>query len=428
VDELRTSGSVFCQLNDRSVNLNVEKNIMNPCLKLTPHNKAYQCIQAAISIIGIAGMLLTAPVRGEGDTASKSDGDSGTGAVTEDTSGGLHGDYTAVRKPLKEFSIPVKGEIRGVSVSPDAKHLVFHELASKEDGSSVSRVSVMELATGKVTRLQEWPQMAMQRMLVIAPDGKSVVLEELKDGSAGRYDLATGKRIQRYDSPKDKPVGSLHASPDGKRMAGGSRDFGAVYWDLEHGEVHQAGLDFVSTKVGFLVYPLSARKTLLVIALPAKEGDPTKLVLVEPDTGKTRQLTEIVENFDVQFDAGGKTLFVFRQRSPDKVAWTGIELWDVDSAKITRTIDLKPPMSSIGLTLTRDGRHLFLHQYMMQHAVVWDLTRGKLTAVTGPENGGFSTFSITPDGDKLIGVYGNWEEGSLKADKLGLFDTSMLVR
>ncbi len=336
--------------------------------------------------------------------------------------------YAAVRKPLKEFALPVKGDIRNISVTPDAKRLVFHELANKEDGTGVSRVSVMELATGKVTRLQEWPQMAMQRMLAIAPDGKSVVLEELKDGSAGRYDLETGKRVQRYGSPKDKPVGSLHVSPDGKQMAGGSRDFGAVYWDLERGEVHHAALDFVSNKAGFLVYPLSARKTLLVIALPAKKGDPTKLVLVEPDTGGTRPVTEIAENFNICFDEAGKTLYVFRQGNPDKVVWTRNELWDVDTAKITRTIDLKPPMSSIALTLTRDGRYLFLHQYMMQQAVVWDISRGKPVAVAGPENGGFSAFTITPDGGILIGIYGNWVEGSLLADKIGLFDTSPLVR
>ncbi|MBN8458903.1 MAG: WD40 repeat domain-containing protein [Verrucomicrobia bacterium] len=401
---------------------------MKPFSKFTLNIQAFQCIQAAIPILGIAGMLLTGSARGDGNTAAKNDGDSRAGAVTEDALGGLHGDYTAVRKPLKEFAIPVKGDIRGVSVTPDAKRLVFHELVRNEDGTSVSRVSAMELATGKVTRLQEWPQMAMQRMLAIAPDGKSVVLEELEDGSAGRYELETGKRIQRYDSPQDKPVGSLHVSPDGKRMAGGSRDFGAVYWDLEHGEVHHAALDFVSTKVGFLVYPLSGRKTLLVIALPEREGAPTKLVLKEPDTGRTTPLTEIAENFDVRFDAVGKTLYVFRQRDPDKVVWTGIELWDVDTAKIRRTIELKPPMSSIGLTLTQDGRYLFLHQYMAQQAVVWDLIHGKTIAVAGPVNGGFRAFTITPDGGNLIGITGTWVEGVLRSDKVGLFDTRSLVR
>ena len=373
-----------------------------------------------LAIVSLLGMLLAASTR--------ADDAKGEAGVTEDPSGGLHGTLATVRKPLKTFALPVTGEIRDLCITPDAKRLVLHELASKKDGSRVSRVSVMDLATDKVTLLQEWPSMAMKRLLAVAPDGKSVVLEELKDGAAGRYDLETGKKIQRYDTPQDKPVGSLQVSPDGKRMSGSSRDFGAVYWNLDDGSVHHAALDFTSNKSGFYVYPLCDRTTLLVIALPAKQDAPSKLVLVEPENGKTTDLTEISENFDVRFDATGKTLLIFRQQDPAQVAWTGIDVWDVATAKLARTIKLKPPMSSLALTLTRDSRHLFLHQYMMQQAVVWDLQSAKPLGTVGPELGGFTAFSITPDGNKLIGVFGSWVEGALQADKIGLFDTSPLLR
>jgi WD40 repeat protein len=398
---------------------------MKPFSKSPLRNWHFQCLRLALPFLGFA---VIAPVRGEGEARAKNDGGSEARAVTEDDSGGLHGDYIAMRKPLRELALPGKGDIRGMSVTPDAKRLVFHELDRTAEGAGVSRVSVVDLASGKVTLLQQWAQAAGQRMLAIAPDGKSVVLEEVEDGLAGRYDLATGKKIRRYDSPGNKTVGSLQVSPDGKRMAGGSRDLGAVYWDLEKGDANHVALDFVSNEVGFFVYPLSGRKTLLVIALPEKKGDPTKLVLVEPEGGGKRPLTEIGENFDIRFDSSGKTLFVFRQRNPDKVAWTNIEVWDVDTAKITRTIDLKPPMSSMGLTLTHDGRHLFLHQYMMQQAVVWNLKQGQPTAVVAPENGGFSAMAITPDGNVLVGLSGQWKNGSLRPDKIALFDTSSLVR
>ncbi len=70
--------------------------------------QAFRCIRATVSILGIGGMLLTAPVRGEGAPAAKSNGDSATAAVTEDTSAALHGGYAAVREPLKQSALPAK--------------------------------------------------------------------------------------------------------------------------------------------------------------------------------------------------------------------------------------------------------------------------------------------------------------------------------
>ena len=104
-----------------------------------------------LAIVSLLGMLLAASTR--------ADDAKGEAGVTEDPSGGLHGTLATVRKPLKTFALPVTGEIRDLCITPDAKRLVLHELASKKDGSRVSRVSVMDLATDKVTLLQEWPSL-----------------------------------------------------------------------------------------------------------------------------------------------------------------------------------------------------------------------------------------------------------------------------
>jgi WD40 repeat protein len=360
---------------------------------------------------------------GEDAPAAKNSGS----AVTEDPSGILRGDFTAIRKPTKDLALTVKGAIREIRTTADSKRLLIHEWIEKEEGE-ISRVSVQDLASGKVTLLQEWPDAADQPMLHPAADGRSVVLLSPEEGVADRFDLETGKRTRRYDAPKGQTIGFPQFSSDGKRMAAASDARVAVDWDLETGTIRETPLGFVPRETQFVVMPFSARKTLLVVTAPATEEDKAGLFLVEPEGGEPIPLTQVGGNFDVRLDVTGKTLFIFRQKDPTRIVWTGIELWDVDTGKLRRTVPLRPRVSSIGLEFTQSGRHLFLHQYLSQQIAVWDLERGKVVAVVGPELGGFRTFCITPDGSKLIGIYGNWVQGSLQANKIGVFDTAPAVQ
>jgi hypothetical protein len=145
------------------------------------------------------------------------------------------------------------------------------------------------------------------------------------------------------------------------------------------------------------------------------------LSLVELESGKVTEMTEVAGNFDVRVTQDGKRAFVFRQEG-EEVVWTGIEEWDLETRKMVRKIPLKPAMASIGLKLGRDGKRLFVHEYMVQPAIVWDLEAGKFGAMVAPEGGGFERFDVTPDGRKLVGFTGVWEQGTLVPRKLSVYD------
>ncbi|MGA2499503.1 MAG: hypothetical protein ABSH20_17315 [Tepidisphaeraceae bacterium] len=84
-------------------------------------------------------------------------------------------------------------------------------------------------------------------------------------------------------------------------------------------------------------------------------------------------------------------------------------------------------MASIGLKLSQDGNTLFLHEYMVQPVVVWNLRLGKLVAVVCPERWGCEAFDVTPDGKKVVAIVGPWTQGTLTPRKLAVYDTSAFV-
>lgn len=355
----------------------------------------------------------------------------------EGLDGRLHGDFPAIRKPLAEYPLPVKGRILALRTTSDAKRVVIREeLLDEKKDKSYDRISAVELATGKVTRLQEWEGVfpTHTRLIAITADDSAVVLEELeKEHMASLYDLATGKVIRRYEKPEGKGVGTLTVSADRKRMAGGSRDFGAVYWNLDDSKPRTMKLDFTNNESGFYVRPVSGSSKLLVITLPAPPKDggkrgPVKARLVDPESGKVQKLLEDGKPFDIQLAPDGSRAFVLRQNDPDKIDWTDIETWSIATAEKTGTLKLKFPLVSIGLWLTADSKQMFAHQYMMQQGLVLGMQNGALAGAVGPEQGGFTAFDITADGKKLVGLSGDWVEGDLKAEKIAVYDTSPLVK
>ncbi len=358
--------------------------------------------------------------------------------VEEDLMGLFHGSFIAVEKPVRTVDYPAAG-IRRLLTTPDAKRAVIYEF-TRDDGS---RSAVIDLETGKATELDKVDGALFgRRFMALAADGKSVVVDN--PGRSGDpvlarlFDLETGRRIREYRAPDDKPAGGLSASADGRRMAAGSRTLGAVHWDLASGDAAGVPLDFVPKDRDFLVFPISGKQTLLVVVkMPAEKReaggdgeeaeDPIRLVLVEPENGATRVLTEISGRFDLLLEPTGRRMYLLLMKEPEEHGWSHLQCWDLESGKAGKAIRLQPAIASVDCKLTRDEKHLFILSYLSQQGVVFELPAGTARAVVAPQLGGFMAFDITPDGRNLVGASGSWVQGSLRADKITVFDCREII-
>jgi hypothetical protein len=130
--------------------------------------------------------------------------------------------------------------------------------------------------------------------------------------------------------------------------------------------------------------------------------------------------------FDLRPTSDGRRVYVFLEENPEKIEWTHIEEWNLVAARLLRKMPLKPPPTSIGMKLTRDGNSLFLHEYMVQGVFIWDFRACKFVGFIGT-SGGCEAFDVTPDGRVAVTFEGPWENGALMPHKLVLYDTSPYV-
>jgi hypothetical protein len=347
-------------------------------------------------------------------------------AIAQDDLGLLHGTFTRVTKPVQEHDFSGFGQVGQFLVTPDGRRVVFHQTTEDDKNNFLDRVVAMDVATAKVEKvLDEAKGIAEIRMpMQITEDGKGLLMGE-SDG-VDVYDLAAGTLVKHYEAPKDQTVTWVAFSSDSKEVVGGTEDGGALVWKLGTDKPAYIKLD-LPKESSHAAFPLTGRDDLLVVVRPRSEGAKTRITLVDPKTMKATLLTEFEGNVDVRPTSDGKRVYVFRQEDPGEVVWTSIEEWDLQTAKMSSKRPLKPPLSSIGLKLSQDGNTLFLHEYLAQPVIMWDLKQGKFLASVAPEMGGCQAFDTTPDGKQLVAVVGQWIQGTLVPQKLAVYDTSALV-
>ena len=376
---------------------------------------------AVLAFAAVSAAAAACAVEDDEDDASQ---------VTQDELGVLHGKVATLTKPLREHPRPPLQHVRSLHLTPDATRLVLHEWRRGEGGgdTDLDRVVVVDVAGAKVLKVlvEEQGVNVEHRPMRIADDGRSVLVGEPEGLHV--YDLTSGKRVKEHPAPKGKYFSGYEFSGDGRRAAAGVLDDArTVIWDVATGEPTIVRLDFVPRGASAITFPLAGRSEILVLALGDREGEKTTVSLLEPKSGKRTTLAEFEGNADVLPTRDGKRAYVMRQEDPQHVRWTAIEEWDLATAKRTRRFEMKPPLSSIGLVLSRDGNTLFLHEYLAQPVTVWDLKRGKLVGIVAPELGGCQSFAISPDGSKLVAFIGPWKQGTLIPEKLAVYDTSALI-
>lgn len=348
--------------------------------------------------------------------------------VTQDGLGLLHGKFTRVIKPIQEHDLPTLGYMGQFLVTPDGSEVVFHYWVVDEKSNAIDRVVVMDVATAKVARVLDEDKNGMEERLPmqITADGKRLLMGE--SNGIDVYDLASGKLVKEYWTPKDQTVTWDTFSDDTTKVVGVTEDGGAMIWNLGTDKPTYVKLD-LPRESSRIAFPLSGRDDLLVAMRPKGSGGKTRITLVDPKTLKATLLTEFAGIFDVKPTSDGKRAYVFRQEHPQRFVWTSIEEWDLQTAQIVKTESLNPPLASMlfGLKLTTDGNTLFLHEYLARPAIIWNLRTGKFVAAVGPDLGGCQAYDTTPDGKKVVAFVGPWIEGTLVPKKLAVYDTSALV-
>ena len=385
---------------------------------------------APFAACAVAWTLTFAPARG---AARPGAGGDAAGEVTQDLLGRLHGKFRKVSKPRQTAPWKADANVRRMRVTPDGKTLVAHVWARGEGKAPIDRVVVVDVATGEpgAVLAETKGELHPYRPVVLLPseDGSvttAVLLQKGEDRPAG-YDLRTGRRVRQFDPAGSPPGGPLELSADGRRLACPTQSRGAALWDAGTGKVSVVPLEFVPQGARFVVHPLAGSDRLLVqYAVAENRALRFWSGLFDPATGHSRMLSDAR---CAALPAGdGKRAYLMRQEDPERTAWTSAEVWDLEAGKRVSKHPLRPPLSSIdqklagerGAAADGDGGLLFLHEYMVQPVVIWDLRRrpadGRplpLLAVVGPEGGGCHNFDVTPDGKKLVAVAGTWRQGGL---------------
>ena len=348
------------------------------------------------------------------------------GLPTQDLLGQLHGVPQTISQPERTIPRPQVGRIHALAVTPDASKIVLH--AWNRTATSLSdRVFVVDAASGKITAtLSDIPGMIRDRHLLVTDADHCVFMDEK---GLAQYDLKTGKISQRYELPGKKQPMAIQYSTDRKKIALSTDGPGALVVDLTTGISTAVSFLFLPAGAKCIVYPLAGCDNLLLVSIG--EGDPevtpVKISLFDPATGSERELTKVAGNLDVLPTADGKSAYVFRQEDPNEVAWTGIEQWNLQNAKMVQKIKLQPNMASIGLALPDDASTLFMLEYMVQPVVLWDLATGTPRATVSPIGGGCEAFDVTPDGKQVVASIGKWVEGDLQPTTLAIYDTSKIA-
>jgi YVTN family beta-propeller protein len=137
----------------------------------------------------------------------------GSNSVTEMVKGELPADYQRVDSdsppPWNVTQIPTGSGPEGIAMSPDEKEVW---VATRNDGG----VSIIDVATKKVTQrltLSETPAPATP---AFTPDGKRVIIADNAKGDVLVIDAHTRKEIKRITNVGSKPHAILIA-PDGSR-------------------------------------------------------------------------------------------------------------------------------------------------------------------------------------------------------------------
>jgi WD40 repeat protein len=266
---------------------------------------------------------------------------SGSGYPTGDATARLWDPWTG--REIRSLGGSELGQVLGVAISPDGRRALTcgeSPVIRLWDATSGTEIRRLEGHSGPVNAV------------AFSPDGRRAVSAGMADAMVRLWDLETGREIRRLEGHTSK-VFCVAFSPDGKRVASGSEDRAVLVWDVATGETTQK-LSGMLKGVESIAFSSDGRRVL----------------------------------------AGGQ----------DGIGW----LWDVESGReLRRLIGHDGIIASVAFVPGSD-RAVTASPQRGQVAGdgtmrMWDVDTGQeIARFTNPENDGFWSVAVAPDGRHAI--------------------------
>jgi eukaryotic-like serine/threonine-protein kinase len=270
--------------------------------------------------------------------------------------------------------------IGSVAFSPDGARLVTgscDNTARLWDVASGKQLAVLQSATSLRRRNRLPVSSTWYVAVAFSPDGTRVATGS-RDKTAGIWDVATGNQVVALEGHLGN-IGCVAFSPDGTRVATGSPDKTARLWDVATGN-QVAVLEGHLHNVGCVAF----------------SPDGTRVATGSPD--KTARLWDVATGKQLALIEGHSWEILSIAFSPDGTRLATVSsdnrLWDVATGKQLAVL----PGDGGSVTFSPDGMRLATGGEAVR---LWDTASGKQLAVMEGHSREILAIAFSPDGQRL---------------------------
>jgi WD40 repeat protein len=292
----------------------------------------------------------------------------------------------------------MRSGVRSVAFSPDGTELMTSDGAI----TSVKVWDVRSQAAPEIANITGAAASAWlsNRASPMSSDGRSVWVPE-GDGRVARYDLATGRRLQRLPSAVTEGTESprLSLSPDGRLLAVIGDALPSPVWDTQSGRIAFAigrneegwvtGVDWDHAGE-HLAVGVGTERDGLQFRVDVVDRSGTEVGRIPGSPGRVIESVSFV---------GDSDLVAMSERiidGNDTSQW-GIRLWDRREGRMVRRIK----GSAFGVDANPSGTRLVSFRFLEGVADVWDARTGERVSTLEGHTGIVSDVAFDPTGERV---------------------------
>jgi WD40 repeat protein/DNA-binding SARP family transcriptional activator len=290
----------------------------------------------------------------------------------------------------------LRNGVSSVDFSPDGTELMTSD-------SKITSVKVWDVRSEAASEIANIPgasesDWAANKASPITQDGRSVWIPE-SDGRVARYDLATGRRLQRLPDVDGTESKRLALSPDGRLLAVVGDGLPLPVWDTRTGRL---AFEVGNGEEGFVsgVDWDRAGEHLAIAVGTERNGLRFRVDVVSrtgEEVGSVPEQPEVVIE-SVSFSSDGAVVAtsvrVLPVNNPSR--W-GIRLWDWRSGRMLRHIQ----GSAFGVEFDPSGRRLASWRFLEGVADVWDTRTGERLSTLEGHSGLLQDVDFDPMGERV---------------------------